>query len=228
MTVSLVAQSQAFTVFGGLTGGNQKWNDGADQSILFRYHGALRIETLNEANENASLFAQVGYHIKGSRQRFRFLFTGGGASNTSVNYEFRNLSLILAAKSKRDYGGPGKLYYYGGIRGDYNLSTNLDEIRQPNQFSSIFFPSDVFVRPIVLGFSGGGGLEMQIRELVGANIEFSIHPDLTLQYRQQALGNVIDPNNPGQVITVPKREIRNITFEVSVGLRLVRKVVYLD
>jgi hypothetical protein len=228
LLTSLSAQSTVYTLLGGLSAGNQKWNDGNDQSMLMRYHGAIRAETYTPDNDKSSVFAQFGYHVKGSRQRFRFFTPGGGVFNNGVNYEFRNLSLILAAKSKRDFGVKNKFYYYGGLRGDYTVNTNLNELAQGNPFFTIIYPSDGFVRHWMLGFSGGGGLELNIKELVGAMVEFSVHPDLTLQYQQPAIGNIIDPNNPGNVITVSQRQIRNFTFEVSVGLRLIRKVVYVD
>jgi hypothetical protein len=225
---SLQAQSTVYTMLGGLTAGNQKWNDGQDQSLLLKYHGAIRLETYTPENDKSSMFVQVGYHVKGSRQRFRFFTPGGGVNRNNTNYEFKNLSLILAAKSKQDFGVKHKFYYYGGLRGDYTLGTNLSTLAQNNPFFTIIYPSDGFVRKWIVGISGGGGLELNIKELVGAMVEFSVHPDLTLQYRQPAIGNIIDPNNPGNVITVPNRDIRNVTFEVSVGLRLIRKVVYVD
>ncbi len=222
------AQSTVFTFLGGLSGGNQKWDNFSNQAMLFKYHGALRIENLSNERDYASVFAQIGYHVRGSRQRFRFLFQGGGISNSAINYEFNNLALILAAKSKRDFGEKHKFYYYGGLRGEYTLNTNLSRLSQVNQFFTIYYPSDGFVRKWNAGVSGGAGLELNLRELVGATIEFSIHPDFTRQYQQPAIPNVIDPNNPGVPITVSAREIRNFSFELSVGLRLIRKVVYVD
>jgi hypothetical protein len=224
----LFGQSTVYTFMGGLSGCNQKWDNASNQSMLFKYHGALRIETLNNEEDNASVFAQIGYHVRGSRQRFRFFFPNGGAQNTGINYEFNNLALILGGKSKRDFGVKNKFYYFGGIRGEYTVNTNLSELSQINPIFTIYYPSDGFVQKWILGGSGGAGLELKLKELVGANIEFSIHPDFTRQYRQPALGNVIDPNNPGVPITVGERQIRNISFELSVGLRLIRKVVYED
>lgn len=206
--------------------GNQRWNDGGDQAMSFRYHGAVRIESLNLENDNSSLFAQVGYHVRGSSNRFRFLGQGGAVFRNSITYEFRNASLILAMKKKYDFGTKNKYYYFAGLRGDYTINTNLSSLSDGNPFFTIIYPSDGFVRHWIAGLSGGGGLELNLKELVGASIEFSVHPDLTQQYVQPAVGNVIDPNNPGFPLTIGARNIRNVTFELSVGLRLIRKVVY--
>jgi hypothetical protein len=224
----VLAQSTVYTIMGGPSIGNQKWDNNSDQSLLFRYHGALRIETLNQDEDKSSVFAQVGYHIRGSRQRFRFFTPGGGVQNNGVNYQFRNLSLLFAAKSKKDYGPKSKFYYYGGVRGEYNLSTNLTDLSQLNPNFTIYYPSNGFVRKWTGGFSGGAGFEFNIRELIGAHVELALHPDFTLQYNQPAIGNIIDPNNPGNTITLSERRIRNFTLEISTGIRLIKKVVYVD
>jgi hypothetical protein len=223
---AVVAQSTVYTVLGGLSAGSQKWDNQSQRGILPRYHGALRIETLNEEKNHSSVFAQIGYHVRGSRQRFLFFTPGGGSIRNAFTYQFRNISLLLAAKSKKDVGTNNKFYYYGGIRGDYTLNTNLNDLTQVSNTFTLYFPSDGFVRHWLAGISVGAGLELNLKELVGAQIEFSVHPDFTLQYRQPALNNVIDPNNPGTPISISARNIRNITYELSVGIRLTRKVVY--
>jgi hypothetical protein len=84
------------------------------------------------------------------------------------------------------------------------------------------------VRKFIFGVSVGGGTEWMLSELVGAQLTFWVHPDVTLQYNQPAIPNVIDPNNPGVVTTIPERRIRNIALELTLGLRLLRKVEYVD
>jgi hypothetical protein len=78
------------------------------------------------------------------------------------------------------------------------------------------------------GFTLGGGVEVDFGELVGAQIQLTVSPDVTPQYRQNAIPNVPDPWNPGQNITIPERRIRNTAIELSIGLRLLRKVVLVD
>jgi hypothetical protein len=78
------------------------------------------------------------------------------------------------------------------------------------------------------GFSIGGGIELALSELVGCQVQLSVNPDVTPQYRQNAIPNVLDQCNPGNVYNIEERRIRNTTVEISVGLRLLRKVVYVD
>jgi len=78
------------------------------------------------------------------------------------------------------------------------------------------------------GFTINTGIEFKLSELIGGELKLSIQPDVTLQYNQPAIGNVIDPYTPGNVITISERRIRNAAVELSVGVRLLRKVEYLD
>jgi hypothetical protein len=193
---------------------------------LFKYHGALSIESVNNENDNSSLFAQIGYHVRGSATRFRFFFQGGGIQTFSQEFQFHNLSLILGAKIKKPFGERGKYFYFGGLRGDYNLKTNLSELSPNNPYAALYYPQPGFVNKWTAGLSFGGGIELPFSDLVGIQLMLSAHPDFLLQYRQPAIPNVIDPLNPGQNITIQERRIRNLTIELSVGLRLLRKVVY--
>jgi len=77
------------------------------------------------------------------------------------------------------------------------------------------------------GATVGGGWEFEFSELIGGLIEFTINPDLSNQYEQQAIPNVIDPFT-NQPITLRERRVRNLTFEVKFGLRFMRKVEYID
>ncbi len=225
---SLVGQSTAFVLKGGGSIGTQKWDNSFDRNPLFKYHGAIAIESVDNENNGYSLFTQFGYHVRGSATRFRFLFTGGGAQTYSQEFRFNNLSLLFAAKSKKPLGAGGKTryFYYGGLRGDYTLNTNIDDLAQPNSQVIIYYPFIGGVQRWMAGVSIGGGVEYDLRELVGLQFEFSINPDITPQYKQGPINNVIDPFNPGQTISIAERRIRNVTIEFSVGVRLLRKVVY--
>lgn len=222
------AQSTAYVFQGGLSVGFQKWDNSFDRQALFKYHGALAIESVDNNDDKASVFAQFGYHVRGSATRFRFLFQGGGISQFEEEFQFRNLSVILGAKQKFPLGERGRYFYYGGIRGDYTLSTNIDELGQNNPYAPLFYPQVGFMNRWTAGVSLGGGIEFPFSELVGGQITLSAHPDFLLQYNQPAIPNVIDPFNPGQNRTIPERRIRNITIELTFGLRLLRKVVYED
>jgi len=65
---------------------------------------------------------------------------------------------------------------------------------------------------------------------VGMTLEFTVNPDFSNQYNQPQIDNVIDPN-PNSIrptFTIPERQIRNLTFEVTAGFRFLRIVEYID
>jgi len=229
---SIKAQSTAYVFQGGLSLGTQKWDNSFDRQVLLASHFALAIETVNNDDDRSSLFIQMGYHVKGSAVRFLFYNVNSGlpgSSFTTERFEFRNLSLILGAKQKYPLGSNEhtRYYFFAGLRGDYTLSTNLGEL--PNAIANpAFYPFVGGVRKLIGGVSLGGGIELPLGEVIGAELKVSLHPDVTLQYQQGAANNVINPNFPGTALTISERRIRNTTLEIGVGLRLLRKVVYVD
>lgn len=229
----LSAQSTAFVLGGGSSIGTQKWGNSFDRQPLFAWHGTLGIETVNNDDDRSSLFLQLGYHVKGSAVRYWNIQTGGNYFRASEKFKFNNLSLILGAKQKKPLGsGKSKYFYFGGIRADYTVSTNLDELSAKNQQSNFYaysiYPFEGFVKKFVGGVSVGGGIQLPLTELIGAELKFSLHPDFTYQYNQPPIPNVIiyDPTRPGQSVTIEQRQIRNTTLELSLCLRFLRKVVY--
>ena len=227
----MTAQSTAYVFKGGLSMGTQKWDNSLDRQFLFRYHGALALESINNDDDRFSFYTQFGYHVRGSAIRFRFYNINSGVlgGQFSQPFEFNNLSLQLGAKIRRPMGaGTGKLFYFGGLRGDYNLSDNLGELQDLFVCNRGSLPLQGGVQKWLLGISAGGGIEWAFSELVGGQIEISIHPDITPQYRQGPIPNVIDACTPGYTYTIPERRIRNTTIEISFGLRLLRKVVYVE
>ena len=225
------AQSTAFVLNGGLSIGFQKWDNSFDRQPLYKYHVALAIESVNNETDDAAVFMQFGYHIRGSATRFRFFYQGGGIDEYSQEFQFRNLSLILGGKQKFPLGRRSRYFYYGGVRGDYTLNTNIDELAgaQTLQYA-IYYPFVGSMRRWMAGVSAGGGIEFPFTDLIGGQLTFSVHPDFLYQYNQPSISNVTNPYDPtgSTKITIPERRIRNITLELSFGLRLLRKVVYAD
>ena len=224
----LCAQGTAFGIKGGLTLGIQKWN-GFDQDPLFKYHGAISAESLDETAQ-FSIFAQAGYHLKGSalrNQNFQDL-NGQTFRLSAQEFIFKNVSVVLGGKRKYDLKDAMKGYYLFGLRGDYTVGTNLDDYKEANAFNGgLFYPDNGFVKKWNYGVTLGGGFEFAFGELVGALLEFTVNPDFSYQYKQPAIPNVRDPYT-GQNRTIPERTIRNVTFEISAGFRLLRKVEYID
>ncbi|MCC7506959.1 MAG: hypothetical protein IT259_16760 [Saprospiraceae bacterium] len=227
-----LAQSTAYVFKGGLSLGTQKW-DNADRQLLFAWNAALAVESVENEENRGSLFAQFGYHVRGSATRFRFVNLNGFPGNTfSEGFRFNNLSLVLGAKQKFPMGAEGqhRYYYFGGIRGAYTLSTNIDDLSQGNPCAVGVYPFIGGVQRWIGGVSAGGGFEFELSELVGVQMELAIHPDFTLQYRQPP-ANITLPGDctisgTPTPISIPERKIRNTTIELTIGLRLLKKVVY--
>ena len=236
---TLQGQGTFYGLKGGMTIGTQQWN-AFDRDPLIGYHGILSIESFPEEGR-FSLFAQAGYHLKGSairRSLFGNPFNSSFVSFPSQRFEFHNISLSVGAKQFIADIGSGRLYYLFGIRGDYTLDTNLEEYErfvERNQITVGIYPLNVYfnenqllgVRRLNYGFLAGGGLNFPFSEYVEGIIEFTVNPDFSFQYEQPAIPNVIDPIS-GQTRTLPERKIRNLTFEITVGARFLRKVEYID
>lgn len=208
--------------------GFQRWDNSFDRKPLFKYHASLAIETIDNKEDRSSVFAQVGYHVRGSANRFTF-FQGIGKPLLifKEEFQFRNLVLILGAKQKFDGEAGSKYFYSIGLRGEYTLSTNLGALAgSQNPLVQIYYPFEGAVNRWVAGAFLGGGIELPFSELVGGQLMFSVSPDFTLQYNQPPIENVIDPLNPGQRTRIPERRIRNVTLELTLSLRLLRKVIY--
>jgi len=233
-TVNAHSQGGAYYgIKGGLTLGTQQWNN-FDRQALAAYHIILSKESL-PAQERFSFFTQLGYHVKGSSIRPRLLgnpFNAGFVSTPPRKFEFYNISLSLGAKQIVKNIGNNSVHYLFGIRGDFTVGTNLGEhgdFTAGNPSVAFFFPIDSydFIRRINYGLIVGGGLNFPVSEYVQGVLEFTINPDFSLQYQQPPIPNVTNPFN-GQLMTIAERNIRNLTFEVTVGARFLRKIEYID
>lgn len=213
------AQNFIFGPKSGPTIGLQNWN-GIERDPLIAFHGAMYIEG-NDDPDNA-LFAQLGYHTRGSAEQVLFFSSAGSFRNRQA-FEFRNVSLLMGAKKRFNQNKKDRAYYSFGVRLEYTLSTNLDQYAQYGGY----FPVEGFVNKLNYGGSLLLGQEFSFSEVLGAFVEIGVHPDLSKQYEQPQIPNVISPFT-GNSVTLRQQTIRNITFEVSVGLRILRKVVYLD
>lgn len=220
-TSGIKGQGSIFGPKGGLAFGLQTWN-GYDREPLLAYHGALYVESNRESGLGA-LFAEVGYHTRGSSENV-FFFTGGGSGfRSKQNFKFNNLSAIFGAK-KYFKPGSGSVPYFGfGLRLDYTLSTNLSQY----ETYAGYFPLEFYVNKFNYGGSASAGYTFPFSELIGAFIEISVHPDFSKQYEQPGGIAIISPLT-GQSIRLREQSIRNISFEVSLGFRFVHKVIYLD
>ncbi|MDO8368877.1 MAG: hypothetical protein Q7T20_18920 [Saprospiraceae bacterium] len=228
----IVAQSTAYVLQVGPTAGLQKWDNSSGREPLLQYHAAVSMESINNEDNQGSFYMQLGYHVKGSATRYRFFNINSGAPGGTFTerFKFNNFSFSFGAKQrfKETNSGRTRYFYFGGLRGDYTYSTNIDELIGSDPNRRLVYPLMGGVQRWMAGFSAGGGIEFDFSELVGGQIQLSINPDVTPQYRQIAIPNVPDPWNPGQNITIPQRRIRNTTVELSIGLRLLKKVIVVE
>jgi len=216
-------QSQSF-VFGpkiGPTLGFQLWGNSQNRGALTAFHGSFFIESYEE-DQASSLYAEIGFHKRGSSE----LATFNARSPTEVfrqrqRYEFNNLAVLAGAKKILNMDKKAKPYYVLALRGEYTLSTNLDEYVGLGPY----VPDEFFVRKLNYGFTVGGGFQYDYAELFGAAFEFTISPDISSQYMQPPLSNVVNPwSVSGTPINLPERQIRNVSIEISAVLRMKRIV----
>jgi hypothetical protein len=203
----------------GPTIGTQNW-DGFDRRPMFNYHAAVFIESIDPDFKGA-FFGQIGYHSRGSSLNFRNFI---GNFNSEA-FTFRNISVMMGAKKRLITNTLYTPYYFVGVRGEYQLSNNLQDIQ--DRFNSPFFPVPGFVNKWTYGISFGGGIEFLGSEFIQPAVELNVAPDLSFQYQSVAIQNVINPFN-GQPTTLPERRIRNITIELSFVMRFMRRVVYIN
>lgn len=216
----LFGQGNVYTAKGGLSVGVQSW-DGVQRQPLFSYHGALSMEGFKEGS-NSSLFAQVGLHNRGSSERIFFL-NGSSATAVRQSFQFTNAAVLFGARRRISESSSKNAFYTFAARMEYTLGTNLDESAS---FAG-YFPIEPFVNKFNYGATVSFGYEFPFSEFVGGVIEASISPDLSFQYEQLGRIEVFSPIT-GQPITLPEQQIRNITFEISVGFRFLHKVIYID
>jgi len=210
--------------------GFQRWEN-FQQSPLFSYHGAFFIESYSEDNPDNSLYAQIGWHNRGSAFRNQRFITVDNliVDVPTKNFIFSNAVLALGGKRKQTINKKLNSYYIIGLRGEYTVMTNLSEYDSFNQyFNQPFYPDNQFVKKFNYGVTVGGGFEYKLSKMVAGILEFSVHPDLSRQYEQPPLGSIPDPWNPGNLVTLREKRIKNITLEISLGFRFLRKVIYLD
>jgi hypothetical protein len=219
IALPLTGQSYAFGIKGGPSLGSQKWNGFNGREPLLRYHGLLFIESHNEESQS-SLFAQTGYHIRGSALRtFAYYdeFIMQNVPARTSNMEFKNISLAVGAKRKHDLG-ISKAYYLFGLRGEYTVDTEMQG------FMRIY---EGLENKFLFGVIAGGGIEFPFSRFISGIFEVTVSPDLSKQIYlfPQDTGFTDQNGNP---IILREQSISNVSFEVTLGLRFLREIIYYD
>lgn len=209
-------QGTIYAVKGGLTAGTQRWSN-YNRSTLMKYHLAASMESWDIENRNAFLM-QLGYHVKGSALRLRRTInpmTGSEIPGRRDEFQFHNISLMFGAKQKMEVFTDSRLYYLLGVRGDYNLKTEFDR----NFYEGIKDQINKFT----FGLTVGGGIEIPLSYYTGLFFELTVAPDFTNQI-------YIPPHrsfwNPNQM--VPEQKVLNVAIELSVGVRFLHEVIYVN
>jgi hypothetical protein len=225
-------QGVAFGLKGGPTMAFQKW-DSSEREALFAYHMIASVESLAEEGE-VSIFAQAGYHNRGSAiriRRFQFNDITTGAPRTfngrTTKYDFQNVALSIGVK-QRFSAAVGNLYYLFGLRGEYNLNNSLDQFLDLPLSVQSGFPSEPGVNDFTFGFIFGGGFELPLSDFIDATIELTINPDFTKQYVQPAFSGAFNPFTGNNDRNIPELNIRNNSIELTIGFRFKRVVEYVD
>jgi hypothetical protein len=214
---SLIGQSYWFGPKGGGGLGFQNWQN-SQSNALFTPNVDLFIESFSEDNTGA-VYASLGYHIRGSAIR-AFDFNGQLFSNQG--FKFRNLVAEVGWKKYLLQERTSQPYFGFGIRGEYTVSNNLADY---SRFANPFYPDKELARKWMYGVTVAGGFDYSLSDLIKGFVEISIMPDLSDQYFQPPLRNIIDPWTR-QKIDLEERRIRNVTLEVKVGIKFLRKVIY--
>jgi hypothetical protein len=224
-----LSQSYYFGIKGGPSVGYQKWET-YNQSVLLTYHVYTFWESYSEDNPLNALYANFGYHNRGSALRGSgFVYAGEYFRMPTQKFIFSNLSLALGAKRRQNLTRKMNSFYAFGLRADYNIHNNLREYAKINSYiSSPYFPVNAYVNKFTYGAQVAGGIELVFSELLEGIFEISVNPDLSNQYDQPELYGVYNPYEPSNTITLPRRRIKNTTVEITFGLRFMRKVIYID
>ena len=214
---SVVGQGSVFGFMAGPSLSNQKLN-GFSKEPFLRYHALLFLESTSEISPN-SLYARLGYHIKGSAVNVLRYIDNDGIPHEGSSYamEFHNLSLSIGVKQRREFGE--KYLHYGfGLRGDYNLK---------GKFGYLFAGLEGAQNKITYGVDVHGGIEFPLSEFVSVVIELGISPDLVEQMfiPPQDTGYNYEDGSP---VIIPETKLTNVVFEARAGFRFWHKVVYID
>ena len=215
MSHHLSAQSYAFGLKGGPTIGLQRWNNYQGNDPLIAYHIVSFIETAQE-QESGSLFAELGYHVKGRTVHFNSSvnpLTGGTYEARNFQLKFNNASLSAGARKKFNVGS-SMAYYSLAVRGEYNISSELE----------IYEGFEAGINKVLYGITLGGGFEFPFSELIGGILDIRFSPDLS----RQIFIPPFEWDNPftGNQEVFREQSVKNIAFEISLGLRFLHKIIY--
>ena len=207
------SQGTVYGVKGGFTLANQNFDAYTRQNIG-TWHADVFLETLPE-DKRYTLYAQLGPHTRGSSINFPAYTNqqGMNVSRSTEDFRFLNLALQIGGKQKFEFKEDLNGYLMVGIRGEYNLSSSF-----PRFYENL----EDEVNKVTYGVSFGAGIETLFSEYVGGLIEVSVHPDFGEQVLIPAQQSLISSR------VIPEKGIKNMSIEITLGLRFLHKVIYVD
>lgn len=214
VSYSTAQTGTAYGIKGGLTLGSQSWN-GSERELLTAYNGSLFVETINDET-SLRLFGEFGYHIKGSTIVTRKFVDMNNVTypRRVIRQPFTNLSLAFGAKNMHTLTETISGYYMVGPRVDYNLNYEI-----------AFLNIDRFVNKFTYGATVGGGVEFKFGDApFAAQLEFQVQPDVANQIFFQ---NVPYVDRNGNQFNLSQK-VRNISYEITLGFKFIRKVIWVD
>ena len=208
------AQSDhAYGFLGGLTVGMQTWN-GQDRDPLIAWNGRAFYEVLSDT-EN-SLFGELGYHVKGSAIRSRFITQSGELFNNVNNMKVNNISLLLGGKRQynlfKSSNDNFSSYLKLGLRLEYTASDTFDILQNFTEG----------INRVNYGATIGAGIH--IGPALGP-VQFVLDLQLSPDFSQQ----IYIP--PGQYYNrftqtfqpFAEQKVINIAIELTLGIRFVNR-----
>lgn len=218
----LFAQSRAFGVKGGLSVATQRWNN-FDRDVLIGSNASVFVEFQTEGK--FAIFIEGGYHQRGSALRFP-ASTGVSSTGAIVNIPasvrkqtFHNAAIILGGKNLINTSGKINPYYGFGARLEYTIA---------NDIGKLYPVWEQFLNTFNYGVTLSGGLEYGFGdERPGALfLEFSAHPDFSKQVFVPPgtyYNRFLDQNIPTQ-----EQKVINLSFEITLGIKFIQKIEYID
>ncbi len=191
----------------------QKWNK-TNRSALLTLSGDVFLSAYGSEDETNVYYVKAGYHQRGSSINTSSF---SGLFHNRLRYVFHNIVAGAGVQKMLLDRFNLPFYYLLGVRLEYTIGTNF---KQFESSASLYYPNDIFVNHFNYGVDFGGGFIFDVSDNFDLYLELSISPDFSLQYEQEPLSNVINPWRPSERLNLPKRHVRNLSFELSFGLRL--------
>ncbi|MBK9270890.1 MAG: hypothetical protein IPM48_04780 [Saprospiraceae bacterium] len=211
------AQKYGYTIKGGTGLATQRWQGGSGgRSPVLAHHGALGIDFESEGGN--VIYGQLGYHIRGSGERVLRFFDIHGNDFPGGFFGMKFHNIALEAGMKKFFLKQQLKAYYGiGIRTEYTAK---------KQMQFFYQQYEPFVQKFNYGFNVRVGTEIEFGKFTMGGLEVNVAPDISRQIWVRGV-RFIDPRT-NMVSPQSEQSIRNLTIEISLYLRFLQIIEYID